>query len=211
MRLAVILMLVITAISLLGALLIQVPADIAEDPNLYSQWVDAVAGNKVGGWAPFLSAISLFDVFHSPWFIIAGTLLMLNIIICSINRWSVIGASLRGGAIKQNRAFFTRSDSCAEMSTGTLPAEEAAGIAEKVMKARGFRTRSTSDETGIYLAADKNRFFRLGTYASHARLVLFALAFVAGNYFGFQDSSFTVPEGSNRAVGHDTGLSLQLV
>ncbi|MFC1967526.1 cytochrome c biogenesis protein ResB [Chloroflexota bacterium] len=211
MRLAVILMLAITALSMLGALLIQVPANIVEDPNLYSQWVDAVAGNKVGSWAPLLSALSLFDVFHSPWFIIAGVLLILNICICSINRWSGFSASLRGGAVRHGNSFYAVTDSCIELSTGNLQAEKGANIAEKVMKSRGFRTRSSSDETALYLAGDKNRFFRLGTFASHVSLVLFVLAFVTGNYFGFQDSGFTVAEGSNRAVGHDSGLALQLV
>ena len=211
MRLAVILMLVITTLSLLGALLIQVPTNIAEDPNLYSQWVDAVAVNKVGSWAPLLSTLSLFDVFNSPWFIIAGTLLMLNILVCSINRWSNISASLRGGAVRKNYAFYNVSDSCTELSTGNLPAEEAASITEEVMKTRGFRTRSTSDETGVYLAADKNRFFRLGTYVSHASLILFVLAFITGQYFGFENTHFTVAEGSVRSVGHDTDLSLQLI
>ncbi|MFC2000951.1 cytochrome c biogenesis protein ResB [Chloroflexota bacterium] len=211
MRLAVILMLVITALSMVGALLIQVPANIAEDPSLYSQWVDTVAGNKVGSLAQLLSELSLFDVFHSPWFIIAGTLLILNIFMCSINRWSGISASLRGGAVRHKDAFYAVTDSCIALATGNLQAKEGADIAERVMKSRGFHVRSTGDETAVYLAGDKNRFFRLGTYASHVSLVLFVLAFVAGNYFGFQDYGFTIPEGNNRAVGHDTGLSLQLV
>ncbi|MFC2007040.1 cytochrome c biogenesis protein ResB [Chloroflexota bacterium] len=210
MRLAVILMLIIATLSLLGALLIQVPANIAEDTNLYSQWVGAVAGNKVGSWAPLLSTLGLFDIFHSPWFVIAGTLLMLNILVCSINRWSGISASLRGGAVRRNYAFYNGGDSCTELSTGRLPAEEVASITKKVMKTRGFRTRSTSDETGVYLAADKNRFFRLGTYASHASLILFVLAFIIGHNFGFTDTQFTVAEGRIRAVGYDTDLSLQL-
>ncbi|MCJ7740417.1 hypothetical protein MUP32_03825, partial [Candidatus Microgenomates bacterium] len=59
-RLAVILILVITGLSLLGALLIQVPSEIAKDPQAYSNWVDMVARSKVGVWAPFLSALRLF-------------------------------------------------------------------------------------------------------------------------------------------------------
>ncbi|MFC1946023.1 cytochrome c biogenesis protein ResB [Chloroflexota bacterium] len=211
MRLAVILMLVITAVSLLGALLIQAPADMVQDPSLYSQWVDVVAGNKVGGWAPILSTLGLFNIFHSPWFVISGVLLMLNVLVCSIKRWKGISASLRGGAVKQNSAFYQQGgDNCAELATGGVPAEDAAQITSGVLKRKGFRTRLVNDETGIYLAADKNRFFRLGTYAGHASVIMFVLAFIAGNYFGFDNTHFTVPEGNIRAVGHDTGLSLQM-
>ena len=210
MRLAVILILVITGLSLLGALFIQIPPEIAMDPQLYSYWIDTAARSKVGEWAPILSALHLFDVFRSPWFLSAGTLLMLNIFICSVNRWSNISLSLRGGAVKQKESFYNNGNTCAELSTMLVPVVEAVGISEKVLRARGYRTRTESDENNVYIAADKNRYYRLGTYFSHFSLILFVLAFITGSYFGFRDSSFTVPVGSNREVGYNTGLSLQL-
>lgn len=210
-RLAVILILVITGLSLLGALLIQVPAEIAKDPQAYSNWVGAVASSKVGVWAPLLSVLRLFNVFSSLWFIIACTLLMLNIFICSVNRWSSISLSLRGGTVKQNENFYFNDNTHAELKDIQAPVAEAAMISEKILKGRGYRTRTESDENNIYIAADKNRYYRLGTYFSHFSLILFVMAFVAGSYFGFRDQSFTVPVGSIREIGHDTALSLQLV
>ncbi len=209
-RLAVILMLVIVGLSLLGALLIQVPSEMAGDPHLYASWVDTAARSKVEVWAPFLSTLHLFDVFRSPWFLIAGTLLMLNIFICSVNRWSSISLSLRGGAVKQRESFYTTGNTHARLSAILAPVAEAAMISEKVLRAQGYRICTESDENNIYIAADKNRYCRLGTYFSHFSLILFVLAFITGSYFGFRDSSFTVPVGTNREVGYDTGLSLQL-
>ncbi len=210
-RLAVILILVITGLSLLGALLIQVPSEIAGDPQLYSYWIDTAARSKVGVWTPFLSALHLFDVFRSPWFLIVGTLLMLNIFICSVNRWSSISLSLRGGTVRQKESFYNNGNTHAELSAMLVPVVEAAGISKKVLRARGYRTRTESDENNVYIAADKNRYYRLGTYFSHFSLILLVLAFITGNYFGFRDSSFTVPIGSNREVGYNTDLSLQLL
>jgi cytochrome c biogenesis protein len=209
-RLAVILILVISGLSLLGALLIQVPSEMARDPQLYSYWVDTIARNKVGGWAPFLSALHLFDVFHSPWFLIAGTLLMLNIFICSINRWSSISLSLRGGAVKLRESYYSTGNIHAELRNRQTPVVEAGRVSERVLKARGYRVRTESDGKNVYIAADKNRYYRLGTYFSHLSLILFVLAFIAGSYFGFRNSGFSVPVGGIREVGHDTGLSLQL-
>ncbi len=209
-RLAVILILVITFLSLLGVLLIQVPSEIVRDPQFYGSWVDTVARNKVGVWAPLLSALNLFDVFHSPWFLIAGTLLMLNIFICSINRWSSIRLSLRGSVVKHTVNFYTSSNTHAKLPTIPIPASEAAMTAEKVLRVRGYRIRSESDENKVYIAADKNRYYRLGTYFNHFSLILFVLAFITGSYFGFRDSSFTVPVGTNREVGYNTDLSLEL-
>ena len=210
-RLAVILILIITGLSLLGALLIQAPPEILKDPQLYSNWVDTVARSKVGIWTPFLSALRLFNVFTSLWFIIASILLILNIVICSLNRWSSISLSLRGGIIKQNEIFFLNDNDHAELKDIQVPVAEAAMISEKILKGQGYRTRIESDENNTYIAADKNRYYRLGTYFSHFSLILFVFAFVAGNYFGFRDVSFTVPVGGIREVGHNTALSLQLV
>jgi len=210
-RLAVILLLVITGLSLLGALLIQVPSEIAKNPQLYSNWVDTVARSMVGAWAPFLSALRLFNVFASIWFIVACTLLVLNIFICSLNRWSGIVLSIRGGLVKQNEKFYFNDNNHAEIKDIQAPAAETARISEKILKGRGYRTRTEIDEKNICIAADKNRYYRLGTYFSHFSLILFVLAFVAGNYLGFRDQSFSVPVGGIREIGHDTALSLQLV
>jgi cytochrome c biogenesis protein len=210
-RLAVILLIVITGLSLLGALLVQVPSEIAGDPQLYSNWVDTVARSKVGAWAPFLSALRLFNVFSSIWFIIAGALLMLNIFICSVNRWSSISSGLRGGAVKQRENFYITGKTHAGLKDIQAPAAKTAMISEKVLKGRGYRIRTRSDNNNTYIAADKNRYFRLGTYFSHFSLILFVLAFITGSYFGFRDLNFAVAVGSFREVGHDTALSLKLV
>src|SRR5665811_749686 len=151
-RLAVILILVITGLSLLGALLIQIPSEIAKDPQAYINWVDTVARSKVGIWAPFLSALRLFNVFSSLWFIITCSLLMLNIFICSVNRWSVISLSLRGGVVKQNENFYFNDNNHAELKDIQAPVAEAAMISEKILKGRGYRIRTESDEKNVYLS-----------------------------------------------------------
>ncbi len=210
-RLAVILILIITGLSLIGALLIQAPSEMVKDPQAYYYWIDTVARSKVGIWMPFLSALRLFNVFSSPLFIIAGTLLMFNILICSLNRWKGILSSIRGGPVKQPEKFYTNGNTCNELKDMQAPVAEAVLIPEKILRERGYRTRIESDEKNIYIAADKNRYYRLGTYFSHFSLILFVLAFIAGSYFGFRDLSFAVAEGSIREVGHDTALSLHLI
>jgi cytochrome c biogenesis protein len=90
-----------------------------------------------------------------------------------------------------------------------LPCSEAAA-AEKALAGRGYRVRKSSGD-GVYLAADKNRYFRLGTLLTHFSLILFVAAFLWGAGFGFQDTQFKVTEGETGEVGHDTGLSLKLI
>jgi cytochrome c biogenesis protein len=82
---------------------------------------------------------------------------------------------------------------------------------EPLLKARGYRVRSKMEENSVYIAADKNRYFRLGTYLSHFSLILFVFAFIAGSHFGFRSPNFEVPVGNTVEVGHNTGLELQLI
>ena len=165
-----------------------------------------------------ISAFSLFgtfitgvDVFHSWWFLTTGALLILNIIVCSLNRWGNIKLSLRGGSVKQDEGFYSSGACNAEIENVPKPDYKASRIPVKVLQKHGYRVRIENHDSNYYFAADKNRFFRLGTYASHLSLVLFVLAYLIGSYFGFRDTNFTTAIGNTRPIGHNTGLSLQLV
>jgi cytochrome c biogenesis protein len=209
-RLAVILILIITALSLLGALLIQVPRGAAADPQYYTYWLETIARPKLGGWASFFSSLGLFDVFRSPWFVIVGSMLMLNIFVCTINRWSGIKASIKGMAIPRNENFYTSGSTTDELPDINLTPDIAAELSQRRLHMRGYRTRVETGDGSIYISADKNRYYRLGTFFSHFSLILFVLAFITGNYYGFNDTSFTVSEGTGRDIGHNTGLILYL-
>jgi cytochrome c biogenesis protein len=212
-KLALILILIITALSLIGVFLIQVPADMAHNTEAYQAWVENVATDKVGPWAPLLSLLQLFNVFGSFWFLGAGTLLMINILVCSLNRWGNIKLALRGGAVKQQVSFFSNgSDQLhAELTSTTISSAEISRLSEKILLKRGYRVRTENGGNNIYLAADKNRFFRLATYISHLSIILFVIAFIFGNVIGWRNDNFKVSEGGlPQVVGHDTNLSLRL-
>jgi cytochrome c biogenesis protein len=165
-----------------------------------------------------MGAITLFgtlvpsaNTFHAWWFLAPGALLMLNIIVCSLNRWGNIKLSLHGGKVKQEESFYSGGNDHTAIETSNLPSGETAADTIKVLQKHGYRVRTESSGGNVYIAADKNRWFRLGTYASHLSLVLFVLAYLLGSFFGFRDTNFTVAVGSTQPLNHSTGLSLQLV
>lgn len=151
------------------------------------------------------------DMFHSWWFLGAGALLTLNIFVCSVNRWSNIRNSLNGGAIKQKDTFYTTGNSRAEISAVPQGHAEAAKIPGKVLRQHGYRVRVENDKDHTYIAADKNRYFRLGTYVSHLSLILLVLAYILGSYLGFRNLDFTIAEGETREIGYNTGLAVKLI
>lgn len=165
-----------------------------------------------------ISAVSLIgalkpdlNIFRSRYFLLVGTLLMINVIVCSLNRWQNIKLSLQGGKIQQNENFYSVGTSHTEIPSINLLAGDAVKVSQRVLNKLGYRVRAVNEKDVAYIAADKNRYFRLGTYVSHLSLVLFVLAYLLGGYLGFQQNDFAVAEGSTREVGHDTGLSLKLI
>jgi cytochrome c biogenesis protein len=154
-----------------------------------------------------LDAFTSAEVVGSVYFAVPAIMLMVNILICTLNRWKSLKTILRGGQITPPDTFF---------ETGTIiiglnrSATQIATAAENVLTSHGYRVRKASGDC-TYLAADKNRYFRLGTYLTHFSLILFVAAFLVGAHFGFQDTQFRVTEGETEEVGHNTGLSLKLV
>ncbi len=161
-----------------------------------------------------LSIIGIFtsaDLFSSWYFITAGALLMLNILICNINRWKGIRNNLKSSRIKQPEDFFKEQDKATEIID--LPHDSSAvGEAVKsALRSRRYRLGIENDAGNIYMAADKNRFFILGTYLSHLSIILLVLAYIIGSTLGFHESGFIVTEGETKEVGYETGLSLNLI
>ncbi len=154
-----------------------------------------------------IGAFTTIDVFGSVYFAVPSIMLMVNIFICSLNRWKTLKATLRGGQLIQPETFFEKG---IEIKGIRLPYSETAEVTEKILLIRGYRIRKSSGD-GVHIAADKNRYFRLGTYLTHFSLILFVAAFLWGARFGFQDDGFIVIEGETGEVGHGTGLSLKLV
>jgi cytochrome c biogenesis protein len=151
------------------------------------------------------------EFFHSGWFLAPGILLVVSILICNMNRWKNIRALISGGKVKQPEHFFTESESKCETVDCQLSPVRASPKVASALRTRGYRVRSENEGDRVYLAADKNRYFKLGTYASHLSLILFVLAYIIGTGFGFRDTSFTIAEGQTKEVGHSTGLSLSLI
>jgi cytochrome c biogenesis protein len=148
-------------------------------------------------------------MFNSLWFFLAGLLLVINIIVCTLNRWPGIRRSLNGGEVRQKTGFFASKESVVEIVTTPLSNDEVNLAMGRALAKHNYRVRFQQDENRVWVAADKNRYFRLGTFASHLSLILFILAYMAGNYFGFSDT-IAVAEGSRVEIGHDSGLSLKL-
>lgn len=208
-RLAIILILILVALSLIGTLVIQVPAQYAANPDIYNWWLQNVAQPQTGFWYPLLNFGELFNVFHSPWFLGTGILLIINIIVCTLNRWKRTRSAISQSRVKNSDEFYNSGNSVVDLSD--IPTNyESFNLFAKILKKHRYTVRTETSSDTIYLAADKNRYSPLGTYFIHLSLILLIAGYLIGSSFGFRDTSFIVPVQSTRAIGYNTGLSIHL-
>ncbi|HEU4759866.1 MAG TPA: cytochrome c biogenesis protein ResB, partial [Dehalococcoidia bacterium] len=207
-RLALILILVLTAAILVGTLLDQAPPSVVADRSLYAQWL-ARARTKYGIWTDVFNFLQLFNVFHNLWFKAIIALLTTNIIVCSLNRWRGIWTTMFPTRIRMGDAFFQHARYNASFVVPMASAEAAQRVRRAVSRAR-YRVRSEAAAGTIAIYADRNRFSRFGTFFSHLSIVLILAGTMVGGIWGFKDSEFIVPEGATRELGLGTNIAVKL-
>lgn len=208
-RLALVLILLITAAALAGTLLDQASPSVISEPATYAQWL-ARAEARYGVFpTKVFDFFDLFNVFHTLWFRLLIGLLTVNIIVCSLNRWKGIWRTAFPTRIRMTDAFFQHARFNARYVMDE-PAEAASATVKKGLKRARYRVSTEAEAGSVALYADRNRFSRFGTFISHLSLVLLLAGTVVGSIWGISDSQFIVPEGMTRDVGLGTDLSVRL-
>lgn len=207
-RLALVLILIITAAVLAGTLIDQAPPSVIADPDVYAQWLER-AETKYGAWTDVFRVLGLFNVFHGLWFRLLVGLLTVNIIVCTVNRWKGIWTTAFRTRTRMGEAFFEHARFSATLEAA-MPASIAAERVQRALGRSRYRVTTDSNQESIAIYADRNRFSKFGTFLSHLSIVLILAGAIVGSVWGFSDSQFIVAEGATREVGLGTGISVEL-
>ena len=132
-----------------------------------------------------LSALGVFDMYHSWWFQGLLMLLTVNIVVCSIDRlsrnWKLIFN--RHPSVRPER-FSSRVD--ARTFTDKRRAEDLVAVYEPLM-ARQFRhPQVIRSDDGAVIYGEKGRLSRLGVYIVHLSVILLLIGGLVGSFFGFE-------------------------
>jgi cytochrome c biogenesis protein len=209
-KLALSLILAIAVVGLIGIVLDQVPGHLAGQVGGKDRWLETVARPEYGMWTDVLDSLGLFRIFRSPWFLVPVAVLAVSILACSVNRWKPIRKAISGGPIRHSPEFYVDGGSCRQVSSSRTVVPDLARGVQDALRRRGYRVPSESSPEGLHMAADKNRFFLIGTYLGHLSLVLLILGFILSSRFGFRNVTLVVPEGGVRDVGLGTGLAVSV-
>jgi cytochrome c biogenesis protein len=180
-KLTVILLLSLAFTSVIGTVIPQ-----NESPDAYLQAYGAFRYQ-------LLSALGIFDMYHSWWFQGLLLLLTVNIVVCSIDRlrgsWKVIFN--RNPRVNPQR-FAKRSD--ARSFTDKRAVDELVKVYEPVIARRFGYCRVTRANGGAAIYGEKGRLSRLGVYIVHLSVIFLLVGGLVGSFFGFE-GFVNIPEG----------------
>lgn len=138
--------------------------------------------------------LDMVDMYNSWWFQGLLLLLILNIVICSVDRfpktWKAVFPKTRAANPSRFRNLMTREvfDSADSLET----------LKETCRKLVSGYTGGGLQQTneGFYILGEKGRWTRFGVYAVHLSVVLLSLGAVIGSIYGF-DGYANIAEGES--------------
>ncbi len=209
-KLALILILVIAAISFLGSLFPQASGTLLTNSQEYSRWLDTLRPTY-GGLTDFYSALGFYNVYAVWWFKTLLMVLVFNTIICTLNRLPSILQSIRTPKIRMEESFFKSARHRASFKHRGGPGGSRLVAESLVQILSGKKYKVHVDEEGDtkYFFADRFSIFKLGTLVSHTSIVVLLIGTVLGTMFGFVDEQGIVPEGGTYQVPFGENFSVR--
>jgi cytochrome c biogenesis protein len=184
----------------------QLTPEVARDPQASARWL-AIARDKYGALAELYKTLGLFDVYHSPWFLLVVAALILNTLVCTVNRFKTTWGAIRARPrVVMPDTFYERAP--CRVSLSLAQEVRAADVARWALARRHYRVLAEEQGEATYLYADRNRWGRLGTLITHLSVVLIALGFVWSQGWGWREGAVALGPGQLYQVGH--GHSFQV-
>lgn len=131
-----------------------------------------------------LDRVGLTDVFHSWWFLSLMTLLAINIVFTSLNRWPGVWRYFARPYRKPERHFMSALPLQEEIVIpDTVTGMRAAQIA---FQRAGLRPKPVGKNSDISLYAERHRFARLAAYVVHVSLLLILAGGIVDGLWGYR-------------------------
>jgi len=180
-KLSISLLLSLAATSIIGTVIPQNETP-AEYVNAFGEFLYRLFG-----------IFDFFDMYHSWWFQMLIILLLINIIVCSIDRLSRTWKIVFVKNPQFNISRFRNLSSKKEFFTNESP-QQLKSIYETIVT-KGFGYSRTEDtEKGFCIFTEKWRWARLGVYVVHLSIILMLIGAFLGSNFGFE-GFVNIPEG----------------
>lgn len=173
LKLTVVLLLCLALLSIVGTVIPQ---------NLSMQTYIAKYG--LFGYQLF-ALLDIVDMYHSWWFVGLLLMLVINIVVCSIDRlettWRVIFPKTRNFDLAAYQRRKSRLDFQIARSAADINA-----IYQRFLSKRFRYHRLETMDSGFAIVAERGRWTRMGVYIVHLSVVVMLLGGLIGSRFGFE-------------------------
>ena len=180
-RLTVVLLLSLAATSIIGTIIPQ-----NESPEAYFHTYGSF-------FYRLFDLLDIFDMYHSWWFQLLLILLVLNIVVCSIDRLSATWKIIFPKKTSFKLASFQKLKNKEEFTSKKTPADLESDYSAVVSSAFG-KHRVEKTDGGFCIFAEKWRWTRLGVYVVHLSIIFLIAGAIIGSIFGFE-GFVAIPEG----------------
>lgn len=191
-RVAAMVILLLAGVSIVGLLVPQVPPAVGQNSALAENWLNEQRDN-FGAAVPIMDDAGLFNVFHTWWFYSILGWTVLSIGVCTVNRAPALIRQALHPPHRIAEPLFERKS-----SVGLQPSMTAEQV-ENRLRGRWFRVYRETDGDTVYLFADRFSWTALGTFATHAGLILFLIGALVTKFDGFS-ASLAIAEGQSAPV-----------
>ncbi len=169
---------------LLGVLIPQVPEAMRGNNAAINVWLDAQRG-RFGALTDTMYRLGLFEVFHAKWFLAALGFLVVNVTVCTFNRWSPTFRNVFHPPVRVPESFYDNAHNRAVLA----PVD--AGRLDAALRRMRFRTVTERRDGATYVFADRYPWAQLATFVSHLALILFIAGGLVTWFTGFEADIFT--------------------
>lgn len=181
LRLAIFLLMGLAALSIVGTLIPQ-----NASPEVYGERYGETA-------ARFLRFLSIDDMYHAWWFYLLLALLTVNIIACSLRRFSRDWRMLVAPRIVLDEDL-EKTLPCSRSWAAPWGGRDAEESVSHLLRKKFSAPRITRSGEEIHFFARKQPFARLGVHALHGGIVVIVAGVVIGSLSGFTKAYVEIEE-----------------
>jgi cytochrome c biogenesis protein len=207
MKVALVLILALAALTLVGTLLMQMPAGVADDPQARATWLSGVRP-KYGGWTDVMDRLQVFTIFTSVWLRSLGALLAASLVACTVQRIPGTWQATRHPHVSVGPAFFEHAPQHEAMTFHRAPSDVLPAV-RGVFSRHHYRTLVEDDGT-LHLYFDRNHWAPWAGLVAHISIPVILAGAMVGSVYGFRDSNFMLAEGSTSAIPTKAGATITL-
>jgi hypothetical protein len=190
-----------------GAILPQRPDALVADQSQYAQW-RAEVQTRYGQWADPLSRLGLFSVRDSYWITIPLLLLLVNVVLCTVDRLDA--ARRRRLPVPE---YLARALTMPAPPQDFLLEGDREAITTRLrelLEGRRYSVKIQQTGSAAYLAARRFAACEWMSLLGYGGLVLVVVSLVVGGRLAWQEQGIALSEDQEYEAKHDPSLSFRL-